>query len=275
MSGGQSSFYWPMQLAPEPQRSAMFAIYAWCRYLDDIIDGTLPDDAKASAISLWRDYFSDTHHPADMDPESAMVAATLSAAMAAHNLPPRLFLRMLDGLEMDLAGEMRAPPLAVLESYAHAVASVPGELCLHVLGWRGETAAEFARALGEAVQYTNILRDVEEDAEQGRLYIPREALESAGIVAQDPDIVLTDARFANAWLALALMAEAKFHLAEVLLPNGAARQHIRPALAMMAIYRALWKQLRRRGWKPGAPKVSLPKWRAILIALRVAIFGNP
>jgi len=264
-----------MRIAPEPQRSGLFAIYAWCRHMDDIVDGDLALDDKAASLALWRDYFLNERSAASMDGDSLMVAMTLSAATAAHDLSPVLFLRVIDAMEMDLAGDMRAPTLAELEHYAHGVASAPGELCLAVLGWRGEGAAEFSRALGEAVQYTNILRDVEEDAHQGRLYIPREALDSAGIDAQDPGIVLTDKRLNDAWLALALMAEAKFHLADALLPGAPIRKNIRAALAMMAVYRQLWRQLRKKGWTPGQPKMSISKWRAVFTAARVAWFGYP
>ncbi|MBL8630066.1 MAG: squalene/phytoene synthase family protein, partial [Rhodospirillaceae bacterium] len=252
----QSSFYWPMRLVQEPQRSALFAIYAWCRHMDDIIDGPKSPETKAATLALWRDYFIG-EQVAVMDPDSTLVAATLAAAIAAHKLKAGLFLRVLDGMEMDLAGEMRGPSLAELENYAHAVASAPGELCLHVLGWKGSEATQFANVLGEAVQYTNILRDVEEDAAQQRLYIPREALDAAKIDAEDPNIVLADARFRDAWLALALMAEAKFHQADALMPGAAIRAKIAPALAMMEIYRALWRKLRRRGWRPGQTKVAI------------------
>lgn len=271
----RSSFYWPMRLAAEPQRSGLFAIYGWCRHLDDIIDGSLSADDKARAISVWRDYFLNERSATAMNHDDTMVAMTLSAAMAVHDLPPTPFLRVLDGMEMDLAGDMRAPPLAALELYAHAVAGAPGELVLAVLGWRGEDAAVFSRVLGEAVQFTNVLRDVDEDAAQGRLYLPREALDAAGIAAQDPAIVLADTRIADAWLALALMAEAKFHLAESLLPKTEIRRRIRPALAMMSVYLILLKRLRRARWQPGAAKVSVPHWRAMLATLRIAWLDYP
>jgi phytoene/squalene synthetase len=272
MSAQGSSFYWPMRLAREPQRSGLFAIYAWCRHLDDIVDGDWPADDKARSIALWRDYFLNERSVAEMSGDGLMVAMTLTAAIAAHDLPSAHFLAILNGLEMDLAGEMRAPPLAMLEAYSHAVASAPGELCLAVLGWRGAHAHQYSAALGEAVQYTNILRDVDEDAQQGRLYIPREALDAAGIDAQDPGIVVRDGRFGNAWLAIALMAEAKFHLADSLLPDAATRAKMKPALAMMGVYRTLWKKLRKRGWQPGAPKLKLTTWRAVVAALSAAWF---
>jgi phytoene synthase len=241
--------------------------------MDDIVDGPLPMDAKAAAIALWRDYFTGEHVTV-MDPASTMVATTLGAAIAAQRLRTGLFLRLLDGLEMDLAGEMRGPSLAELQVYAHGVASAPGELCLNTLGWRGPEASVFADILGEAVQYTNILRDVEEDAAQGRLYIPREALDSAKIDAEDPSIVLADPRFGDAWLALALMAEAKFHQAETLLPPAGIREKIRPALAMMSIYRALWTKLRKRGWRRHATQPSVSKPHAFMLALRMMWFGH-
>jgi len=275
MSSGRSSFYWPMRIAPEPYRSGLFAIYAWCRHMDDIIDGPLPPEDKAAVLALWRGYFLNERSATTMDSESVMIAMTLSAAITAHDLPSGLFLRVINGMEMDLAGVMRAPSLAMLQAYAHAVASAPGELCLNVLGWRGKGAAEFSHALGEAVQYTNILRDMDEDATQGRLYLPREALDSAGIDAQDPKIVMADKRLGDAWLALALMAEENFYLSDSLLPDAQTRTKIRAALAMMAVYRGLWRTLRQKGWKPGAAKVTLPPWRVMLTAGRVAWFGYP
>jgi phytoene synthase len=262
----QSSFYWPIRLATDPQRAALFAVYEWCRAVDDIVDGAMPAAEKAAHLLRWREFFTDPRHPATMDGDAALLAATVSAAMAAHRLEPTLFMKIIDGFEMDLADEMRAPPAAVLAEYAACVAGAPGQLCLAVLGWRGADAQAFAQALGEAVQYTNILRDVAEDAEMGRMYVPREALDAAGIAAADPAIVLADGRFANAWLALALMAEAKFHHAETLLPKER-RRGIRPALGMMAVYRSLWRRLRRRGWTADRRRVALPKWQASLVAL--------
>jgi phytoene synthase len=265
----RSSFYWPMRLAPEHQRAGLFAIYAWCRAVDNIVDGPGPLDGKAEQLLRWREFFSDPHHATTMDTDAALLAATVSAAMAAHRLDPALFMKIIDGFEMDLAGEMRAPPALLLMEYAASVAAAPGRLCLAVMGWQDTHADAFAQALGEAVQYTNILRDVEEDAVMGRMYVPREALDSAGIAAAEPAIVIADRKFTNAWLALALMAEAKFHHAETLLPRDR-RRSVRPALAMMAVYRTLWRRLRNRGWRPGAPRVSIPRWQVALVALTAA-----
>jgi phytoene synthase len=274
MSTSRSSFYWPMRLTNEPQRSGLFAIYAWCRHMDDVVDGPLPAADKAAELATWRSYFADDGAATKMRGEAALLAATVGAAMATFRLDTGPFLSVLDGLEMDLAGDMRAPLLSTLEQYAHGVAGAPGELCLNVLGWRGEDAARFSRILGEAVQYTNILRDVEEDAAQGRLYIPREALDSAGIDAADPAIVLADRRFADAWLALALMAEAKFQQADSLRPARTSVTDLRPALAMMDVYRILHGRIRRRGWRHASPKVVLPAWRIIVTVLRIVWFGS-
>jgi phytoene synthase len=158
---------------------------------------------------------------------------------------------------------MRAPATATLTAYCTRVAGVPGRMCLAVLGWRGAEADAFADAAGIAVQLTNILRDVDEDAVLGRLYVPREALLAAGIVAVDPGTAVGDPRFGRAWLAIALLAEARFAHAETL----------RPALAMLAIYRSLLAKLRRRGWRHRAPRVTLPAWRKLLIAARVLMLG--
>jgi len=265
----RSSFYWPMRFAPIDQRRGMFAIYAFCSLSDAIADGPEPAEQRARLLFEWRQHVASLFEgrAPQAEGDAFAVCTALADVIARFTLPRAPFDAILDGLEMDVAEEMRGPPHAVLSTYCTRVAGAVGQLCLAIMGWRGRDADDFAMALGTAVQLTNILRDVEEDASLGRLYIPREALDASGIAAADPDIVLRDPKFADAWLGTALLAETRFHLAESLLP-AQRRKQARIALAMLAVYRALLLRLKRRGWRPGAKRLSVPRPTTLWIALR-------
>lgn len=261
-AAGESSFYWPLKLLDGARRHDLARVYAWCKHVDQLADAP---DASAAKVFGWRGWLGD----GDLErlpPSAHGLALGLRDAIERRNIEPAWLSLLLDGLVMDLAGDMRAPTMTMLTAYCHCVAAMPGRMCLAILGWRGHDAEAFADAAGIAVQLTNILRDIDEDARMGRLYIPREALDAAGIAAADPIIAVGDPRFAQAWLAIALLAEARFVHADVLLP-AARRRQVWPALAMLGIYRALLRRLRARGWRSGAGRAQVPRWRRLAIAV--------
>ncbi len=261
-AAGESSFYWPLKLIDGPRRDDLARVYAWCKHVDQLADAA---DTSAVMVFGWREWLCDgdlTRLP----PSAHHLALGLQDAMTRGKIESEWLTQLLDGLVMDLAGEMRAPTMALLTAYCRRVAAMPGRMCLAILGWRGDDAEAFADAAGIAVQLTNILRDIDEDVRMGRLYIPREALDAAGIAASDPAIVVVDPRFAQAWLAIALRAEATFVHAEALLP-AARRRQVWPALAMLEISRSLLRRLRARGWRPGARRAQVPRWRRLAIAV--------
>ncbi|MCB2108687.1 MAG: squalene/phytoene synthase family protein [Rhodobacteraceae bacterium] len=265
-----SSFYWPIRLVPSERRAALAAVYEWCSSLDDIVDGQGRADGKAATLFAWRQWLaapdSDPPHERDLARKFAATFDEFGVARADAE-------KLLDGFTQDLAGDVRAPATADLIRYCQRVAGAPGRMCLTVLGWHAPDAGEFADAAGVAVQLTNILRDIEEDALRDRLYIPREALDAAGIDASDPKSAISHPNFDRAWLAVALLANAHFLLAESLLPKDR-RKQIRPALAMLAIYRALHAGLRKRGWRRNAPRFRLAHWKYAAITARALCFGT-
>lgn len=263
-----SSFYWPLRMVPVAQREAFGTIYAWCKRVDSLADD---DPSGAETLYAWRAWLAGRGDHS-LTPDDAFLAFRLERVIKEFRIDRAWLDLLLGGMIMDLAGEMRAPINEALMGYCHRVAAMPGRMCLAVLGWHGPSANAFADAAGIAVQLTNILRDVDEDAARGRLYISREALDSAGIAAADPAIVIGDPRFAKAWLATALLAEARFIHADTLLSSDM-RRTVRPALAMLAIYRALLSQLRTRGWKAKAPRLTVPTWRRWWIAVSTMAFG--
>jgi squalene synthase HpnD len=242
-----SSFAAGMRILPRPRREAMFAIYAFCREVDDVADGPAPAEAKLAQLRP--------------------TTRALLRPIAEYNLPQAEFLEVLQGMESDARGSLSAPSLAELRTYCRQVAGAVGLLSIRVFGVTDSTAERFALSLGEALQFTNILRDLSEDAERGRLYLPAELLKDAGIAARDPVQVLADPRIAEACRALGQMAAADFEEAEAL-SQRLDRRKLRPALLMMAVYRRLLTRLEGAGWQPQTEPVGLTRGEKLWIFLR-------
>lgn len=255
-----SSFYWAMRLLPRQRRQAMFAIYAFCRELDDIADGPAATAEKLSALNDWRDRLQAIRAGRAAGP----LGLALHEAIECFHLDYREFDEIISGMEMDVRGEMRAPKADLLRLYCRRVAGAVGLLSVPVFGCDSPGSRAFALTLGEALQLTNILRDLDEDAGLGRLYVPHELLDEAGIAARDPLTVLNHPAFPSACERLAAWAEERFEAAGLAVsPADAGR--LRPALIMMTIYRRLLDRLRRRGWRqrqPTRPGVGESLWVA-------------
>lgn len=265
-----STFYWPMLMLPRSKRAAMFAIYAYCRRIDDIVDEPGDLDAKHRALHAWRQEIRNLY--AGGAPSSPMAAA-LKGAIERYGLPRGELEAVIDGMAMDLAGTMRAPDLNTLGVYCRRVAGAVGLLAIRVFDRADPDTEAFAIALGEALQLTNILRDLAEDASLGRLYLPREVLLGVGISAIDPAEVLAHPSLPLACEALALRAETRF--AEAKLALGRCRRgRLWAAEAMMMLYRRLLVRLMARGWRDLSRGVRIKKRECAWVTLRCVI-GHP
>jgi squalene synthase HpnD/squalene synthase HpnC len=264
--GSGTSFYWGMRLLPEAKRKAMFAIYAFCREVDDVADGDAPVPAKLEALTGWRREIDALF----MGRPSRPTTLALLDPIARFDLPPGEFHAMIDGMEMDATGAMRAPPLRDLVRYCRCVAGAVGLLSIRVFGAHGEHARRGALALGEALQLTNILRDLSEDAARGRLYLPRELLQQHRVAHMDPVRALQDPGLAEVCDALAARARARFADAERDFARGD-RRTLRPALIMMQIYRRTLDRLIARGWDQLDEPVRLARPERLWLAVRYGL----
>lgn len=260
-----SSFYWSMRLLPKEKRAAMFAIYAFCRAVDDIADETAPASQKRRELDGWREELA---RLGSGTPRTA-IGRALAAATERFGLVQDDLLGVIDGVEMDVVGTVQAPDMVTLELYCARVAGAVGLLSLKVFGADSAEARHGALALGHAMQLTNILRDLAEDAARGRLYLPRELLEEHGIVATEPRAVLRHPAAGQVCAALAEIAETRFAEAETAFA-ACPRRPLRPAFAMMAVYRLLLRRLRERGWTRLAEAPRISSALRFLIALRAA-----
>lgn len=269
-----STFYWPMRLLPASKRAAMFAIYAFCRRIDDIADEPGEPADKRAALDSWRRDIRDLY--VGGVPGSPLTAA-LKGAIERYGLPRAELEALIDGMAMDVAGEeaggFQAPDLDTLRLYCRRVAGAVGMLAIRVFDRADPDTERFALALGEALQLTNILRDLAEDAELHRLYLPRELLRAAGIDATDPETVLAHPALPKACEALADLAEARFAEARSAIA-GHARGSLWAATAMMVLYHRLLKRLRAAGWRDLKARVRVGRRESAWVAMR-CMLGIP
>jgi phytoene synthase len=266
MSGG--SFYLAMRLLPKAERAAMFAIYRFCRMVDDIADdGTRPRPLRAVELDGWRADLA-----ALFDGKPAGRAAFLENSVHAFDLRQADFLAVVDGMAMDVAADIRAPDLATLDLYCDRVASAVGRLSTRIFGMEEEPGLELAHELGRALQLTNILRDLDEDAAIGRLYLPRELLMQAGIATTDPQAALGDARVDSACRALAARTLDHFAAAGRLMRSRPKGKLLAPRL-MAAVYGALLQDMLAQGWAPPRARVRMSKPRLLWIVARCSLLG--
>jgi phytoene synthase len=258
----KSSFYAGMRVLPKAEREAMYAVYGFCRIVDDIADDqTLPLADQRARLDAWRRDLDALY--AGGDPGQAKM---LAEAVERYRLDKADFLAVVDGMQMDLEG-IRAPDLETLYLYCDRVAVAVGRLSVKVFGMAPQTGAELAHHLGRALQLTNVLRDLDEDAELGRLYLPQEYLREAGVTTRIPERAIAAPGVAKVCDRLAATAEAHFREADRIMAARPPGRLAAPRL-MGAAYAGVLKALRARGWNPPRRKVKASKAAVLWILAR-------
>ena len=267
-----TSFYWAMRRLPENKRRAMYGIYAFCREVDDIADGGDAVEDKLAGLGQWRGEIERLYgdQPQSLVP-LAPVTLALSRAVGEIGHRKEDFRAVIDGMEMDAVPEVRITDMDELTLYCDRVACAVGRLSVQVFGLGEEMGKKLAFAQGLALQLTNILRDIADDARQGRLYIPHDLLDSYDIAAGDLPSVLRHPAFPKACETLARVAERNFEKTDAVIAE-CDHDKIRPAIVMMETYRRIFAKLKRRGWEHLDLPVSLSKSGKLWIALRYGIF---
>jgi presqualene diphosphate synthase len=262
----RSSFYLAMRILPQAQRQAMYEVYSFCRAVDDIADDEVPQGGRLAMLDRWR---------ADIARLYAGRGATdltqaLALPVATFALRQEDFLAVIDGMEMDVRRDIRAPDWNAFDLYCDRVASAVGRLSVRIFGIEEEKGYALSHHLGRALQMTNILRDLDEDAKRGRLYLPKEALAGAGIANGNIGEVLAHPRLGEA--CGAIVAEANWHFAEASAVMACcSRRNVRSPRIMASVYHALLDELVRRGWAPPRPEVRPSKLQFLSAVLRYGI----
>jgi len=259
-----SSFYNAMRILPRAQRLAMFEIYSFCRQVDDIADARGLRRERREELQRWR---------ADIDALYAgnVVPRTrgLLAPVRDFGLRREDFHAIIDGMEMDVIEDIRAPDEATLDLYCNRVASAVGRLTVRVFGMEEQDGIALAHHLGRALQLTNILRDLDEDAALGRLYLPAEALREAGIATTDPAAVLASPLVGTVCARVVERARGHFASADKIMARSP-RRCVRAPRIMGEAYRLILDSLVARGWSPPRRPIRLPRPRLLWIIMRHA-----
>jgi phytoene synthase len=261
--GMGSSLFWATQLLSVPRREAIYALYAFCREIEDIAGGGASPTVKRALLSNWRSQIALLYAG---QPQHCFTRA-LSDGVGLYGLPSADFLAIIDGREMDVPSGIKAPSLPELDLYCERVAVAATRLSMRIFGERTSAGERLATELGRALQLTLILRDLHKDAERQRLYLPREILEAHGIQTTVASQVLAESALDAVCRDLAAVAESHYAAAAKTIAS-CPRQSVRPAAVLLAIYRALLHQLLARGWKnPGDP-VRISTRRKLLLVFR-------
>ena len=253
-----ANFYYGMRLLPPEKRAALFAVYAFARRVDDIGDGTLPPERKRELLEREAQLLT-------APPDGDLVLAALADAQQRFGLPQRSLLDLIDGVRMDVDGETYAT-FEELVVYCRRVAGSIGRLCVAVFGSEDPRAGELADDLGVALQLTNILRDVREDGERGRTYLPAEDIARFGEPARDTigPLVAFEAARAREWYATGLGLTAMLD-----------RRSAACVLAMSGIYRRLLERIAAEPQAILERRVSLGTWTKVGVAARSLLGGRP
>jgi phytoene synthase len=266
----KTSFGGGMKILPPERREAMYAIYAFCREVDDIADEPGDVAAKRIALARWREEIERLYQGCPI----TLTGRALLKPVERFDLPKEEFLALIEGMEMDVEKMIRAPSLAELKHYCRCVAGAVGLLSVRTFGAQGPFVNEYALALGEAFQLTNILRDIAADAALGRVYLPRELLQQHGIVADDPAAVTSHPALPKVCDALAMMAQKKYAESEAIRPDAGSAKSLKPAVVMMAVYRRILGKLMRRGFAAWHEPVGLNVFEKFALALRYGLFSG-
>ena len=260
-----TSFFWSMRLLPSAKRNAMYTIYAFFRHVDDIVDGDAPVEEKVELLGAWREELDNIY---DKKLPQTDIGRRIYKNCMRFKLPKEEFVKLLESISMDVPEPLQAPNLQKFNQYCRGVAGVPGNLSLRIFGCKDEVLIdELANSLGKALQITNILRDVKEDAMAQRLYIPKEFLQKAGIKSRDPLTVLVDKNLAIAREELAKVAQAEYTRAFELIKK-LDKKSARPVRAIAYIYKRYFDIMQKRGWEIISPKPRVHKLTKMGLALK-------
>ncbi len=257
-----SSFYYSFLFLPTEQRRAILALYAFCREVDDVVDDCQDPGVARLKLQWWREEIGRAFQGSPQHP----VTRALQPQLERYNLPEEYFREIIDGMQMDL-DQARYADFSALALYCHRVAGVVGLLAAEIFGYQDRGTLNYATDLGTALQLTNILRDVREDARRGRIYLPQDELRRAGVKEEDILRGVSTPQLHSLLAQQAARARDYYQRAEQALPE-VDRPAQRSGLIMSNIYSTLLDEIEADGFRVLERRVALTPLRKLWIAWR-------
>lgn len=266
-AASRSSFYAAMRMLPQEQRDAMYHVYAFCRAVDDVADNGGPREARMAELARYRADIEQFY----ANGQTTLRTNYLAQPIAKFGLKKDDFIAVVDGMEMDIVRDIHAPDWAVLDLYCDRAASAVGRLSVPIFGIEGDLGVDLAHHLGRALQLTNILRDIDEDAALGRLYLPKEALHDGGIIETDIDAILAHPALDRVCRGIAQKTRNYYRRSEAIMARCPRRSARSPRM-MATVYRGILEKLIARGWHAPRADVRRSKRYVLWAVLRDGIF---
>jgi phytoene synthase len=263
-----SSFYYAFLFLPPPRRAAITAFYAFCREVDDVVDEIEDPSVAAAKLGWWRTEVAKAFAGQPSHP----VMQALMPMCDLYAIEQRHLLAVIEGCQMDL-NQTRYLDYPGLQRYCHLVAGVVGEVAAQIFGQTDPQTTAYAHQLGQALQLTNIIRDVGEDALRGRIYLPVNELQQFGVTAQEILNRSYSERFTALMRFQVERAQGLYTQALALLPPKDRRAQ-KPGLMMASIYRALLVEIERDNFQVLHQRTSLTPLRKLWLAWKVQALGR-
>lgn len=263
-----SSFYYAFLFLPPTQRAAITAFYAFCREIDDVVDDMVDPSVASSKLAWWQ---AEVAQAFAGQPSHPVLQALMPLA-AEFKIEQRHLQSVIDGCQMDLT-QTRYLDYPGLQRYGHLVAGVVGEVAAQIFGQTVPQTTLYAHKLGQALQLTNIIRDVGEDAGRGRIYLPVNELQQFDVKAHEILKRNYSERFTALMQFQAQRAQGLYDEALALLP-AADRRAQKPGLMMASIYRALLREIERDNFQVLHQRISLTPLRKLWLAWKVQALGR-
>ncbi len=258
-----SNFYYSFLFLPRDRREAMYTVYAFCKEVDSVVDEPAPGTDPATELARWREELTACYRGQPTKP----VTISLARHLKELGIPQLYFDELINGVEMDLI-HRRYATFKDLYQYCYRVASVVGLICLHIFGTRSPDAKDYAVNLGIAFQLTNILRDVGNDADRGRVYLPQEDLRRFGYGEED----LMHRRHTPAFVELmryqCARAEQYYAVARRIVGSlpPSDRSSLTVAEIMRAVYVRILGRIEASDYRVFGPRISLPPSYRLVLA---------
>lgn len=267
----QASLFWCLQSLPKAKREALYTLYAFCRHLDNLADCDLPDNEKEQLLTKWQEELNNIY--VKKVPATDIGRKIYKNCMR-FKIQKEDFCEILNSAFLDFPKPLQAPLMTTFQQYIKGTAEIPTYIALLIIGGIDEkNMRNLAHHFGRAMQITNILKDIKDDALSGHIYLPQEMLKSAKITSTDPLTILTDAHLITAREQLGHLGAQYFEKTFELLSQIDSTK-TRPIRLVLYVFKRYFDIMQKRGWEVISPKPEISRRDKLAIMFKVLFDKN-